>query len=123
MVPAAAPVRSSGTRRVAHSTPSPLAHGRQRSAAGAAEGAATRTRPAARIAAATRRPGNLTGDAGIAAEPTRSAQVTARLTRQMSYRRAVERPASPQYADQLVENSPTMDRGMAPEPGAPAREW
>src|SRR4051794_32719142 len=41
----------------------------------------------------------------------------------MSYRRAVESPPSPQYADRLVEDSPTMNRGMRPEQAALAREW
>src|SRR3954454_1497047 len=121
MVPGVAPLRSSGTRIVAHWKPSWPEQGFQSSFALALAGRAS----SATAATAKHRLENWTGGDGI--EPTLPPAVKFRPhplnARQMSYAQAVETPATGQYAEQKVEGSSMIGRGMRPEQAALAREW
>src|SRR3954470_16884374 len=121
IVPGVLPVRSSGTRIVAHWNPSWSAHARQRSLAPAVAGSARRAATSASSATACLE--SRTGGAGIEADPTAWTQVWSTVGRQVFYAVSLERPVVPQYAEQKVEGSSMIGRGMRPEQAALAREW
>src|SRR4051812_18158566 len=124
IVPFTAPLRSSGTRRVAHSKPSTLEQLRHRSAcAGAAAGASAANAAAASTAAPRRRPTNWTGDAGIGATLHRALKSRCDQPDRCSNAGRWRARQARSTLNALVEESTSTVRGLRPEQAALAREW